>query len=1138
MRTRRAPIGPDGVELSTTRPTASSTRAAAPPSTASRKRKEPAATPSRNTHSRVPSTRTPLATKNAHSSSQPSSTGLLQPGSDILLANVFNNAAAEEEEEEDEPVKKKSKKAAAAADLAGSPKVSSTRRSLAELVDDALRPVEDQGRVRSTTTRVAQKGGVHNAQKAPSVSSTASGSVKSTSVASLLSNRRNQRGQVKKTVAPTGFYAQAAPPPPLPKATRPTATTNKVALKSNKVATTSKRTLLSSPAPEEEEEEEDDVPASTSSKVSRPPLQAIAPELVPTPKTGPSQTRSTSTNTNLSLFSNAPTLAKRRTGMVVWDNDDDDEDEDQDVDDDEDLSDEEDQKKGDDKDVVNLSPGSSDKENRDPLAGQTSLSRTAVGPTTTQRTVAPPPSPPTLGGGTPVRPKEDLKTSKTRTPLSILADIGPSHSTPLSGGKVAKPLSDKKGKGVVREQPSLSIANKSHSSSTTSSGAALLAVPETNTQELSSSIPASDDVFLYAKPSDVVVGSGQASRLGLPPSQRAMDDVHEEEAEEGDGGDAVPSDHDEIIRDLGLEPDVPILEDFEMDDSPMDMAGLDDIQWPSHEDAGAALAGPTHAEVDDDDFDFGDAADSEDGVENGKVSYDQENDPFGFFAAEAKLRARRQEERIRQSSEVGQAKVDDVEEEEEEEKGRESGEVYGLDLRTEQKAFASSSPVPSDDENEDEDDRVTRSTLKKASAAEDKDDAPDTSAANEADESQSPVRRSARAQKKKEAVIEISDSESEEQVSKKKTKTTSTKTTKSKKKKEEPGSDQYDTDLPPPGFTRSAAEIRRRGAGGMRNGRAQADFVDEPFDSDDERPSRSTSGSSSSFGTKGKGKGKGKGGAAATKEARLSDLVKLLPKRATASTYGSKKGNKGARVTSSQSRKASNTISTSKASPVRGRGRERSSSVESVSSLPSPKAVLERSKKSRGLDVEESDKEEDVFSADSGDEEEEQRASAKPKGRAATRSKVAAASSSSVKAKATAKGQAGTTKGKKKKAGALPEWCNEKKEEEEDGVKARSVSSSSRKRRRGDVEEEEEKSSGGESESEVEEVVEVKNGGRKAKQAKVAAPSKGKGKSIAKETGAAKKTGALGKKTVPSKTQVDRPRDDLDDFELDTELVI
>ncbi|KAE8229485.1 hypothetical protein CF326_g5544 [Tilletia indica] len=1130
MRTRRAPIGPDGVELSTTRPTASSTRAAAA-STASKKRKEPAATPSRSTHSRVPSTRTPLATKNAHSSSQPSSTGLLQPGSDILLANVFNNAAAEEEEEEDEPVKKKSKKAA---DLAVSPKVSSTRRSLAELVDDALRPVEDQGRVRSTTARVPQKGRVQNAQRAPSVSSTASGSVKSTSVASLLSNRRNQRGQVKKTVAPTGFYAQAAPPPPLPRTTRPTVTSNKAALKSNKVATTSKRTLLSSPAPEEEEEEEDDVPATTSSKVSRPPLQAIAPELVPTPKTGPSQARSTSTNTNLSLFSNPPTLAKRRTGMVVWDNDDDDEDEDQDVDDDEDLSDEDDQKKGDGKDVVNLSPGSSDKENRDPLTGQTSLSRTAVGPTSTQRTVAPPPSPPTLGGGTPVRPKGDLKTTKTRTPLSILADIGPSHSTPLSGGKVAKPLSDKKGKGVVREQPSLSIANKSHSSSTTSSGAALLAVPETNTQELSSSIPASDDVFLYAKPSDVVVGSGQASRLGLPPSQRAMDDVHEEEAEERN---VVPSDHDEVIRDLGLEPDVPILEDFEMDDSPVDMAGLDDIQWPSHEDAGAALAGPSHAEVDDDDFDFGDAADSEDGVENGKVSYDQENDPFGFFAAEAKLRARRQEERIRQSSEVGQAQVDDVEEEEEEE-GRENGEVYGLDLRTEQKAFASSSPVPSDDENEDEDDRVTRSTLKKASAAEDKDDAPDTSAANEADESQSPVRRSARAQKKKEAVIEISDSESEEQVPIDKKKTTSTKTTKGKKKKEEQDSDQYDTDLPPPGFTRSAAEIRRRGAGGMRNGRAQADFVDEPFDSDDERPSRSTSGSSSSFGTKGKGKGKGKGGAAATKEARLSDLVKLLPKRATASTYGSKKGNKGARVTSSQSRKASNTISTSKASPVRGRGRERSSSVESVSSLPSPKAVLERSKKSRGLDVEESDKEEDVFSADSGDEEEEQRVSAKTKGRAATRSKVAAASSSSsVKAKATAKVQAGTTKGKKKKAGALPEWCNEKKKEEE-GVKARSVSSSSRKRRRGDDVEEEEESSGGESETEVEEVVEVKNGGRKAKQAKVAAPSKGKGKSVAKETGTAKKTGALGKRRAPSKTQVDRPRDDLDDFELDTELVI
>ncbi|KAE8210375.1 hypothetical protein CF327_g5751 [Tilletia walkeri] len=1124
MRTRRAPIGPDGVELSTTRPTASSTRAAAP-STASKKRKEPAATPSRSTHSRVPSTRTPLATKNAHSSSQPSSTGLLQPGSDILLANVFNNAAAEEEEEEDEPVKKKSKKAAAAADLAGSPKVSSTRRSLAELVDDALRPVEDQGRVRSTTTRVTLMGGVQNAQKAPSVSSTASGSVKSTSVASLLSNRRNQRGQVKKTVAPTGFYAQAAPPPPLPRVTRPTATSNKAALKSNKVATTSKRTLLSSPAPEEEEEEEDDVPATTSSKVSRPPLQAIAPELVPTPKTGPSQARSTSTNTNLSLFSNPPTLAKRRTGMVVWDNDDDDEDEDQDVDDDEDLSDEEDQKKGDDKDVVNLSPGSSDKENRDPLAGQTSLSRTAVGTTNTQRTVAPPPSPPTLAGGTPVRPKGDLKTTKTRTPLSILADIGPSHSTPLSGGKVAKPLSDKKGKGVVREQPSLSIVNKSHSSSTTSSGAALLAVPETNTQELSSSIPASDDVFLYAKPSDVVVGSG------------AMDDVREEEAEEGDGGDAVPSDHDEIIRDLGLEPDVPILEDFEMDDSPVDMAGLDDIQWPSHEDAGAALAGPFHAEVDDDDFDFGDAADSEDGVENGKVSYDQENDPFGFFAAEAKLRARRQEERIRQSSEVGQAKVDDVEEEEEE--GRENGEVYGLDLRTEQKAFASSSPVPSDDENEDEDDRVkeTRPTLKKASATEGKDDAPDASAVTAADESQSPVRRSVRAQKKKEAVIGISDSESEEQVPIKKKKTMSTKTTKGKKKKEEQDSDQYDTDLPPPGFTRSAAEIRRRGAGGMRNGRAQADFVDEPFDSDDERPSRSTSGSSSSFGTKGKGKGKGKGGAVATKEARLSDLVKLLPKRATASTYGSKKGNKGARVTSTQSRKTSNTISASKASPVRGRGRERSSSVESVSSLPSPKAVLERSKKSRGLDVQESEKEEDVFSADSGDEEEEQRASAKTKGRTATRSKVAAASSSSAKAKATAKVQAGTTKGKKKKAGALPEWCNEKKKEEE-GVKARSVSSSSRKRRRGDDVEEEEESSEGESESEVEEVVEVKNGGRKAKQAKAAAPSKGKGRSVAKETGTAKKTGALGKKRVPSKTQVDRPRDDLDDFELDTELVI
>ncbi|CAD6884658.1 unnamed protein product [Tilletia laevis] len=1167
MRTRRAPA-PD--DLLTTR--SGSTRAAASSAQPSKKRKTPAVaaaatTPSRS-HTRVTSTRTPLATKNAHSSSQPSSTGLLQAGSDLLLANAFSQSQQDDnDKDEDEPIKKKSK----TSDLPAPSKKSATRPSLVDLVDDALKPIdEDEAPVRtSKPTRPTEVRKTHaaQAQRQPSVSSTASGSLKTTSVASLLSSRRvGSRGKVKKTVAATGFYAQAAPPPPLPRATRPTAlVATKPASKSSNLATTSKRTLLESP---ERRTGASTALAATGAKPTRKPLQTIAPELVPIPQAAASQTRTNSTSGSVSLFSLQPTLGKRRRGMVIWDDSDDEEDDDaEEEDEDEDEKDAQDVdddfsdngKKGDaEKDMVRSSPGSSDKENRDPLASQTSASRTAVG--TARKIIAPlaapPPPPPPASAPkgvhhTPKRSTEDARSKLTRTPLTILPDIGPSHSTPLSGKNEAKTISNKdKGKAVMRDEhpeaPSLSTttakSQPSNSSSSASSSGALLTGPVANARELSSSIPASDDVFLYAKPSDVV---GAADLLLASPAHQEEDvdlRVEEEEAEEEEEEevDVALEDHDEVIRDLGLEPDVPVLEDFGMDDIPD--AAQDYMQWPSQAGESPDADLPPHpaAPAEDDDA-LSDFGDSEDEVGPGKVSFDQENDPFGFFAAEAKLRARREEEQLRRSSAAAESKDDNEEEEEEGELEETGGEVYGLNLRTEKKAFASSSPVPSDDENEEDDVEDAHPTSKKADISGDPADS--SIATTGADDSQSPVRRSARAQKKQ-AVVELSDSEeSEDRVPPKH------KTTKAKKAQrvedEKHSDDPYDTDLPPPGFVRSAAEVRRRigaGGGGMRNGRAPADFVDEPFDSDDERlPSRSTSGSSGgSTGPKGKGKG------AQVKEARLSDLVKLLPKRASAATYGSnKKGKTKGRVVSSATATAAAAKTSSSSSPKR---RERPSSG-SVSSLPSPRAVLDRrSNKKRAVDVSDDDDEEDeedVFSADSGDDE-----PAAKKTKTSTASSRSKAGASSAAAKQ-AKSASGTTK----KAGALPEWCNEKKKPTTTTAtatqqKGRTVSG--RKRRRGEDQDEEEKDgedsdsslSGIESEleDEEEEAVEVKTGGRRAKlaktTAKVAVTSKGKAKAATKEVGTAKKTTVSGKKRVPSKTQIERPKDDLDDFELESELVI
>ncbi|KAK0524617.1 hypothetical protein OC842_005783 [Tilletia horrida] len=1094
MRTRRAGPAPGDIlgGPATTRSTstrAPSAAAAASTTAGQRKRKAPAsaatgsgapataATPSK-ARSRTTSARTPLAIKNTLSS-QPSSNGGAFSGSgDYILSPTFHR---EQDDPDEEPAKKKSEQ-----DVPERP-------SLADLVDDALRPIEQPLRrtaAAPTTGRVGTaQASTKSSTRKPSASSNASSSVQAASVASLLSSRRPGKGKVKKTVTAAGFYAQASPAPALPKAP-PIASSSKAKAQHSEGSRPSRPAPALVPQPSRGGSKATiTAPISTtSSQQTRKPLQPIASVSVPTQKVAISQTRAPRTGGG--LFSRPIQPVERRRGMVVWDDDDEDANEKGGhIDDDDDDSDHSDE----DKDAVVSDPGSSDKENRDPHATQqSSVSRTAIDAHLTIAASTHPERP----GTPPPQNKRTQAAVKARTPLQILADVAPSHSTPLTGSGKAKKTD--KGKAPIRgiQGPKLSeILGRSQSSSSNPT----LAVP-TPLTDVSSSIPASDDVYLYTK---TVLGADRESAAQPSPTPAAAA-APRPKAVASPG--AVLADLvDDSILDFGSNAEgAPIVQDDAPD------AVEEFIDWSAQDEPQAEkdVADFAPAALNNDDSSIAEVLEqhqvgpAEVGAES--LSFDPQEDPFGFFAAEAKLRAQREVERVHRKNDVGLIEDDDARQQDK------FPAVYGLDLRREEKAFAApSSPASSDDECEDEtasarDELATAGTFE----AETADAMVNISGPSVADESVSPVRRSTRVRKQKEPVVEASDSEAskdgDDELGR----------ARSGEGDEDDDARLYDTDVSPPGLIRSAGEVRRRAGLAARTVCAvAADFEETPFDSDDERPSQCSDGSSvkAQLQSKAKGKAKAKAKAAPAKELRLSDLVKLLPKRSSAATYGSKgKSRSGAQVL-----KPGNNSKTAVRSRTE-RAETVSDSEESNVSLPSPMQIQRGLKRRPNKDADEEAEKDDVFSSDSEDE----RPAKKGRGK-----------------ETTAQSKGG--KSRAKKAAVLPAWTRQGAEHKQ----TRSASGSSRKRGRADSDKEAEKeselSSAGEGEEEAAPPKKKTKAQQKAvKSAAGKAASKLSAKSSKSDARTFTKVAPAPKKKPDTRAQEERPRDELDDFELDTEFVI
>ncbi|KAL9940296.1 hypothetical protein V8E36_001001 [Tilletia maclaganii] len=1088
MRTRRGPTGPapTAAAAGASKTTRSTSKRVTASSTTTKKSTTaaapvPAPTPAKPTRSRSTSGRTPLAVKNALSSGPSSSGG----GGNALSSDLipFQPTGEAQEKDEDESAKHKTKSTGKTKSTA----TATARPSLADLVDEALRPAtQAPKRVNSQGT---------SSTRQPSTSSAISSKQKATSVADLLANKKAERTKFKKTVGSAGFYAQAAPaPPPLRKTASSSTTASQSARPVKANAIIPDREELSPRRP-------------TQSSKLRKPLQPIPADAVPTAQSKANQASSSRHTPSYLLGSSRPAVGQRRTGMVVWDDEEDGkgkntakdhhyEDEDDDSSDD-----------GDGKDAVVSEHGSSDKENRDPLAaGQTSASRTAVD---AHRTLIPPEI--AIEDDSPPRPARAAMLSKGKRPLEILEDVGPSHSTPLSGGRTKDVIaSTKTGSALKHSAKTAARANASQSSS---SGPSLL-VPA-QSQELSSSIPASDDVFLYAKPKDHMFGTSPSSKAADEPSLL------------GYGG-AAPNDQATQLPDFGDHgPSNAEFPDF------IDWTGEDGVEAPAaaHQVEDAAGAPKQTDNGEDEPFDCSsESAFPPDAQQHGAAgaSFDEENDPFGFFAAELKLKARREKAAARRP-EANQAELE-IPAEDREEGAAQGQEVYGLNLRTEERAFASPSAMSSDDEVESAIDKARRKTAPAeqhgtAEAEEELDveaELPETSTASAttADDCTSLLRRSHRTREKKKPIVELSDSESDAAPA----------TEPAPSAKDRSSSVDYDTDRAPPGFSDVASRgPRRRGGGGAARSAAEDA---EPFDSDDERPSRSTSDSSTSMTglkprTKGKGKGKDKAGADESQELELSELIKLLPKRAKGTTYGNKGKSRALPSASSSSKSIARTVSASK-SKARRQPEKRQRTVSpspsaGSSSLPSPAQVLRTTRKRRRAEDEEADSDEEAnFSVLSSDAEDGATSREKKK------SKKGAA-----KAPVPVRVTAGRVRGKK--ADVLPAWTRE-----DVGSKSRSASAAGKGRKRGREESDKEDDvgqSGEEADSGDSEVEEVRP--KAAQKKRTASATHGKAKKGGKQGSSTARTATTAKAVKKRVKAADpRPKDDVDDFELDTEFVI
>ncbi|KAK0550484.1 hypothetical protein OC845_002634 [Tilletia horrida] len=1165
--------------------------------------------PARPNRSRSASTRTPLANKNAHSSSTNtafSGSDLIRPASALAELALGSGQGADDN---DDLGLSKQKTTNPAINTTKTTAASTTRPSLSQLVDEALLPPDEPAAAeqlsrasrKPTSSSASHTRGSNRQPSTTSTSTRTSSSTKSTSVASLLSNRKAAR---KQTVAPGGFYGQVQRAPVVSHRAAPAIAT---ASSQTKASVATSKAALGLEAAETAYSDENDLNGSDEDEEVQTLLKAAPRETSrPQPAAVKPVTKSSVTSSKRPVASAAKNYAFKRTGnsqattsasqasqnatsrpkrgLVVWDDEDDKASDEEDEDDVEMkiVEDARDYKQ--DKLKSPSEHSSSDKENRDPHASQTVGQVPPIDP---HRTIgAAPPSKlartPPAASRTQQNEADLIRSGQTsvkgtanRTPFAVLLDVGPSHSTPLSSGprigrsgtssaSPSKQVSKKdKGKqrAIMPEVQSLrkhkesghGLAFKTSATASRLGRSKFLPSPSTYTDspliapapDLSSSIPPSDDVFLYMPPATSALpaftGFVEDSLPMLGPDENEagigvnleLEDDLEQLDSEGDGQEPeqeVSSEEDFIrwpeqenmkaSRTTGradMDEDVEMIDALPRADTVGEKSfdSLAEDLFPGTGAAGASTAATRIRSV----------ADT-------SLSFDQENDPYGFFAAEAKLRARREKEKELRT----QPGLDTLDElldgglsndaaagKNENEIGR--TQAYGLDLKTDRMPFASPSPVQSEDEDEAPVDGVGKGKQSSSQTKSRTVTKASTPAEASRDESFSPVRRSTRVRQRKESVIEVSDSESsseaEKEVVAKKGRTKKSKGT-AREEVDDDDSEAYDTDLPPPGFTWSTVTSSRRQAGFARP------TANEPFDSEDEGRGRSSSGSSAAKETAKKRATSKKG---QEKELRLSDLVKMLPRRSkhtTTATYGSRSKGKGR--SASATKTAAVSVGLSDSSDDDDDRQQRESSVESLSELPDTKALTARERarpKARRQAPVESDEEEnnEQFSEDSGEDEE----SATGRSKRGTGGRRVVSTSPTRSSKGTKKGEAQgkkaakssitskskTAASKSKQATAstaAPTRRSHRKEaasRSSDSITNSNVSSS-RKRSREETEDEEEASASS-----------SQRGAKRSKQ--VASTKKGKGSAS----------------TLRNRTKLEqRPRDELDDFELDTELVI